>query len=162
MLRNVWKSNSISLKTKVRIFNTNVKSVLLYGCETWNNTKATINRLQIFVNKCLRNIFKIFWPNTITNAELWTKANQQPIETQIVERKWNWIGHILRRPRDNIARFALEWNPQGSRRRGRPANTWRRTTLCEAEKIGLPWSQVKRIAANRIRWRSVVDALRST
>ena len=34
ILRPVWKSKTISRKTKLRIFNTNVKSVLLYGSET--------------------------------------------------------------------------------------------------------------------------------
>ena len=32
-LRNIWKSNVYSLKTKVRLFNSNVISVLLYGCQ---------------------------------------------------------------------------------------------------------------------------------
>ena len=33
-LRPIWTSLVISVKTKLRIFNTNVKSVLLYACET--------------------------------------------------------------------------------------------------------------------------------
>lgn len=32
-LRNVWRSNQISLRTKIRIFNSNVKSVLLYASD---------------------------------------------------------------------------------------------------------------------------------
>ena len=39
-LRFIWISQVISVKTKLRIFNTNVKSVLLYACETWRVTKA--------------------------------------------------------------------------------------------------------------------------
>ena len=35
LLRNVWKSKVIGATTKIRLFNTNVKSVLLYGAETW-------------------------------------------------------------------------------------------------------------------------------
>ncbi|CAH8544775.1 unnamed protein product [Schistosoma curassoni] len=34
-LRNIWNSKQLSTNTKVRIFNTNVKTVLLYGTETW-------------------------------------------------------------------------------------------------------------------------------
>ena len=37
--------------TKIRIFNTNVKSVLLYGCETWKLTKTIIYQLQFLVNR---------------------------------------------------------------------------------------------------------------
>ena len=53
MLRNIWKNNNTGLKTKLRIFETNVKSVLLYGSETWKQTKKTEQDLQVFVNKCL-------------------------------------------------------------------------------------------------------------
>jgi hypothetical protein len=31
-------------------------------------------------------------------------------------------------PRADVNRMALEWNPQGSRRRGRPNSTWRRSS----------------------------------
>ncbi|VDP27129.1 unnamed protein product [Schistosoma margrebowiei] len=33
-LRNIWNSKQLSTNTKVRIFNTNIKTVLLYGAET--------------------------------------------------------------------------------------------------------------------------------
>ena len=37
-LRNIWNAKAISTHTKLRIFNSNVKSVLLYGSETWRTT----------------------------------------------------------------------------------------------------------------------------
>jgi len=37
ILSPVWKSKTISKKTKLRIFNTNVKSAFLYGSETESN-----------------------------------------------------------------------------------------------------------------------------
>ncbi|VDO64856.1 unnamed protein product [Schistosoma curassoni] len=33
-LKNIWKSKQLSTNTKVRIFNANLKTVLLYGAET--------------------------------------------------------------------------------------------------------------------------------
>ena len=38
-LKNIWKSNVLSLKNTIRILNTNVKVVLLYGTETWRLTQ---------------------------------------------------------------------------------------------------------------------------
>jgi hypothetical protein len=35
----VWRNNKISTRTKLRIFHSNVKSVLLYGSETWKVLK---------------------------------------------------------------------------------------------------------------------------
>jgi len=60
-LHPVWRNLNISKEDKIRIFNTNVKSVLLYACETWKTTNQITRRLQIFVNKCLRRIVNIKW-----------------------------------------------------------------------------------------------------
>jgi hypothetical protein len=63
----------------------------------------------------------------ITNEDLWSITQQKAIEYRIKRRKWNWIGHTLRKEAGTIEKTALDWNPQGYRRRGRPNVTWRRT-----------------------------------
>ena len=50
----VWRNLNISKEVTIRIFSTNVKSVLLHACETWKTTSEITRRLQIFVNGCLR------------------------------------------------------------------------------------------------------------
>jgi hypothetical protein len=40
MLSKIWKSAAYSMQTKLRLFNTNVKAVLLYGCETGKNSRT--------------------------------------------------------------------------------------------------------------------------
>ncbi|KAL8605568.1 hypothetical protein ACOMHN_031505 [Nucella lapillus] len=49
-LQPIWQSSALSLHNKIRIFNTNVKSVLLYGSETWRTTKTNRKKLQTFIN----------------------------------------------------------------------------------------------------------------
>jgi hypothetical protein len=149
ILKPVWKSRTLRTSTKIRIFNSNVKSVLLYGSETWRETSSTINSLQVFVNKCPRNIIGIRWPNTINNKELWKKTKQQPIETVIRTRNWKWIGHTLRKKDKIVTKQALDWNPQGQRRRGRPKHTWRRGLNTELQKIGMTWNETKTMAKDR-------------
>ena len=104
-----------------------MKAVLFYGAETWRTNVSSDKRVQSFVNKCLRRILRIWWPNYINNQELWQQTNQLPPPLQIRKRKWTWIGHTLRKDPSSITRQALKWNPQGKRRRGRPRNTWRRS-----------------------------------
>lgn len=58
-LRNIWRTNNIVLNTKIKIFNACVKSVLLYGAETWFVSNVIKRKMQIFINRCLRNILKI-------------------------------------------------------------------------------------------------------
>ncbi|VDP42480.1 unnamed protein product [Schistosoma curassoni] len=63
-LKNIWNSRQLSTNTKVRILNTNIKTVLLYGAETWRTTKAIIQKIQVFINSCLPKILRIRWPDT--------------------------------------------------------------------------------------------------
>ena len=58
-LRPIWNSPAVSLLNKMRIFNANVKSVLLYGSETWRTTRSNTHKLQTFINRCLRNNINI-------------------------------------------------------------------------------------------------------
>jgi len=61
----------------------------------------------------------------ISNEELW-RTEEVEMSMQIKGRKWKWIGHTLRKRNEAIEREALDWNPQGKRRRGRPRHMWRR------------------------------------
>lgn len=144
------------------IFNSNVKSSLLYGCETWNLPTLYANKIQAFVNRCLRHILKVFWPNTISNDVLWRKTHQPLIAETIKTRKYRWLGHTLRKPITNITRKVLEFNPQGSRRRGRPNNTWRRNTEKEIRDAGYTWNQIKCLAEDKVEWKKFVAALCSS
>ena len=158
-LKNIWTAKEISLKTKLRIFNSNVKTVLLYGCETWRTTKKMLHRIQTFINSCLRRIYKIKWQDKIRNEELWERADQDSVDRQILRRKWGWIGHTLRKPASSTTRQALTWNPQGKRKRGRPRNSWRRDTEAQLKQQGFTWTRAAATAQRRMDWRRVVDGL---
>ncbi|XP_061171868.1 uncharacterized protein LOC133181367 [Saccostrea echinata] len=162
MLKNIWASKNIRITTKLRILNSNVKSILLYGAETWRSTKATLQKIQTFYNTCLRRIFNIRWPERISNEELWKRAGQESMDVQIRQRKWGWIGHTLRKPPSSITRQALTWNPQGKRKRGRPRNTWRRDSESELKTQDMTWQDAVKAAQNRVHWRTVVDGLCSS
>jgi len=159
MLKNIWQSRKISQKTKLRIFNTNVKAVLLYGSETWRIINSVTKTLQTFINRCLRRILNLRWSDRVSNIELWETTSQERIDLTILRRKWRWIGHTLRKPPSNITRQALSWNPQGKRKRGRPRNTWRRDLEAELRTANSTWSGAVRDAQDRTRWRAVVDGL---
>ena len=158
-LQTIWKSRELSQRTKFRIFNSNVKSVLLYGAETWKKTKATIAKLQTFINSCLRRIPRVHWPDKINNISLWERAQQIPAQQEIGKRKWRWIGHTFRKPVVSTTRQALSWNPQGKRRRGMPRNTWRRDLLADTKRVSITWNQLEAKAQDRELWRSLVDGL---
>ena len=131
---NIWKSGN-RLQTKLRLFNSNVRSILLYGSETWRTNKYTITKVQTCVKKCLRWIIGIRWFDKVTNVELWRRSQQEPV-SDIRRRKWQWIGYTLGKPVTDITRHALSWNPAGKRKIGRARNTWQRSMENEAKKVG--------------------------
>nr|XP_032521707.1 uncharacterized protein LOC116773380 [Danaus plexippus plexippus] len=95
----------------------------------------------------------------ISNVNLWKRCGEIPIDLQVKRRKWKWIGHTLRRDPEHIARQALDWTPEGKRKRSRPKQTWRRTIIAEAKNIGKTWSDMKGEAQDRTRWWRAKDAL---
>jgi hypothetical protein len=78
-LRKVWLSTSI----RIRIFDVWVKFLLLYGCETWLATSELRRKIQTFVNRCLRYILRMWWPNNISNKDLWKATDQEDINLEI-------------------------------------------------------------------------------
>ena len=155
-LRPIWTSQVISVKTKRRIFSTNVKSVLLYACETWHITKALTYKMQTFINRCLRAILHIKWHDKITNEEIWRRTGQAQAEAQIKKRKWDWLGHSLRKPTSSVERHALKWNPQGKQERGRSGSTWRRSVETKGQTLGHSWGQLEVLSRDRAKWRKLV------
>ena len=140
------------MRTKLLIFNSSVKSVLLYGCETWRTTQSMQQKVETFLNKCLRRIYNIQWQEKIRNEDLWERAGQEPAAKQILRRKWGWVGHTLRKSGSSTTRQALIWNPQGKRKSGWPRNSWRRNTEAGLKQQGTNWSGMARAAQNRVRW----------
>jgi hypothetical protein len=68
----------------------------------------------------------------------------------------------LRKEAGAVEKTALQWNPQGYRRRGRPKRTWRRTIEYEIRNTGRSWNEVKGKAGDRNAWKLFMDALYCT
>jgi len=98
------------------------------------------------VNRCLRYVLQIWWPNIISNKDQRKVTGQEGINLETRKRKFRWIGHTLRKGDGEITKAALLWNPQGNRKRGRPRNRWRRSVIKEA---GRSWNELRFLAADR-------------
>ncbi|KAL9978202.1 hypothetical protein ACROYT_G015696 [Oculina patagonica] len=158
-LKPVWRSKRISLKTKLRLFNSNVKTVLLYGSESWKTTQDVVKKLRVFIHKCLRIILGIRWPQKISDLEVRNICKQEDIMVSLTRRRWSWIGHVLRKDSGDVAKEGLFWTPEGKRARGRPRTTWRRSAEKELKSLHLTWNGIRKATQDRSRWRETVEAL---
>ena len=102
---------------------------------------------------------RIRWTDKVRNEEVWERTEQEAIQTEVGRRRWRWVGHTLRRTNSNITKRALQWNPQGSRDRGRPRGTWRRVMVEDMERSGQSWQKIRKIAQDRVGWRMFVRGL---
>jgi hypothetical protein len=66
------------------------------------------------------------------------------------------LGHKLRKDDEEPSKASFQWNPEGKRVRGRPRNSWRRSTLIEA---GRSWSKLRYLVAVWDKWKQIVDDL---
>ncbi|VDO65476.1 unnamed protein product [Schistosoma margrebowiei] len=99
-------------------------------------------------------------PPSRSNSLLWERTNQLPAEEEIRKRRWKWIGHTLRNSPNCIARQALvTWNPEGRRKSRRPKNTLRRIIEADMKTMNYNWTELERIAQDRVGWRLLVSGL---
>ncbi|XP_076061576.1 uncharacterized protein LOC143037327 [Oratosquilla oratoria] len=71
-LQKILGGANIFKKTKMKIYNTIIKPVLLYGCERWSLTKRMEHSLSVFENKVLR---KIFGPVDDVDEQAWGRRH---------------------------------------------------------------------------------------
>jgi hypothetical protein len=95
-LHGIWKSRIYSIKTKTRLYKTYVRSVLLYGAETWKTDQKIESILRGFEGRCLRRILGFTWEDRISNERIREITGMKDINLDIKERRWRWTGHVLR------------------------------------------------------------------
>ena len=144
---------------KFKLYNSNVVSVLLYGCETWRMTKVDMDKLEVFHMNCCRRILKIYWWSKTSNLEVCERSKQKPVSQHIEVRRWRYLGHSLRR-KESLPHTSLGWAPEGTRRRGRPNQTWRRTALKQMKVHNIKsWAEASEMARDRERWKGKEKAI---
>jgi hypothetical protein len=79
---------------------------------------------------------------------------QEDINLEIRKRKFRLIGHRVRKEDGAVPKAALLWNPQGSRKRGSPKTSWRRSVIKEASRS---WNELRFWAADRQKWKELID-----
>jgi len=72
------------------------------------------------------------------------------------KRRRRFIGHVLRLPTARPVSTAVQWTPEGGKRRGRPKKTWQDTLRDDLQAMDVSWEEAKSVASDRREWRSLV------
>ena len=156
MLKAIWNNANFSVHTKLKIYKTIVRTILIYGHESWYSTVKSDNKFLAFENKALRRILGIKWWQRVSNERLREITGLQPVDEYIRMSRWKWLGHVFRKE-GSIVRLAPGWEAQGRRGRGRPKETWVRTMIREAGEEC--WGDLEEMAQDRGWWKEFIVAL---
>lgn len=163
--RPLWRRRDISRRTKLRVYNAAVLSVLLYGAETWPLCKTLASRVRGFDSRALRTIEGVRWYDHVTNEELRERTGQANILRVLAQRRVRWLGHVLRRPDDHPTKATYEFDPTAAgwrRPRGRPRTRWKDVLRSDLQGVNLTLEDAARLADDRVAWRGLVDLVGST
>jgi hypothetical protein len=90
----------LSKNVKVRIYNTIILPVVLYGCEMWSLTLREEHSLRTFENRLLRRIFGLQREEVmgggrkLHNEELHDLYSLPSVIIIIKSRRMKWAGHV--------------------------------------------------------------------
>jgi hypothetical protein len=168
--KSLWNRREIRLDTKIKVFKATVRTILLYGCETWPMRQEDERRLSVFDHWCLRSILRVRYIDRISNEEIRRRChNIQSLVCVIQQNRLRLAGHVLRRPQQEITRISINAQPRNDwkRRRGGQNKTWKDSLKADLENVTGPtiygyrrwqsnWLSIAgELAQNRNQWRAL-------
>ena len=154
-LDKIWSSNLIDNNLKIKVFQTTIEPILLYGSETWCLTKLLEKRLDGTYTRLLRRVKNLSWRDHPTRNMIYGPL--KPISVVVKARRVQFAGHCARASSEVISSLLL-WKPklvaQRSRKLTFPDTVSRDT--------GLKQCDLEIAMRDRESWRQRVESIVST
>ncbi len=117
-------------RRKGRVYQAEVRSILLYGCETWPARVADERMLEVFDNDSINHIICIRRRDCVPSVELRHRLCITSILVLLVQRRLRWFCHAARRPEGELIKdFFLPTPPRTWHRRAGGQLKTRATTI---------------------------------
>ena len=109
------------------MYQTLVRPVVIYACETWVLKENIKIKLRVFERKVLR---RIYGPTKESDGTWRIKSNEElnrlignkNIINYIKTQRLAWFGHVHCMPDNSMVKKVYEWSPALRRSLGRPKN----------------------------------------
>src|SRR5688572_9559886 len=157
-LGKIWRDRNISTRTKLKIYETLVIPVLLYGSECWCLRKEDERKLLAIEMNWLRRIKRRSKrdriKNEVTRKEL---GQEETVIDRIRKKRLTWLGHVMRMDNNRLPSMALYGYVEGTRSRGRQQKTWMDNIREDLQRMEMDMEEVKESIWNRESWRRRVE-----
>ena len=144
------------MKMKERIYQSYVRSTMLYGSETWclrENEMAILRRAE---KAMMTAMYKVKVIEKRTSQELMSLLSlKDTLDGLARVSQVRWYGHVLRKDKDDVLRRPLDFEVAGKREGGQSNMMWKKQVEEHTNQIGLK----KGDAIDRAKWRDGVYEL---
>jgi hypothetical protein len=130
-----------------------VQSILLYGAETWSLNTQQANKLLATEMDIWRRPARKSRKEKVRNVTIREVMEVRKNILEVTEEKrLRWFGHVKRTSGNRLPLKVLGWEPEGTRRRGRPKERWMDGVRRSMTNHGLTEEDTR----DRDRWRNLV------
>lgn len=155
-MNKIWSSLIRSLKSKFQLLPSIVILTAIYPRETWKASVSINKRLDIFQQRCLWPILKMYYFDHITTEEVFQKSFSWKLHNTIGLRRHQLACHILHMENSWIPKMAVRWTPFDAKQSRRcPQNTWQRTFMEDLKILPNTWEDAEVRTQNRKCWSPV-------
>ncbi|XP_063593046.1 uncharacterized protein LOC134770107 [Penaeus indicus] len=124
-LSGVISDRKMPRKLKVKLYNTIIRSVFLYGAEVWTMGKEEERILEVTEIRMLRRIKGGTLRERERSTDIRRELGVSDINEKVKEIRMRWCTNVKRREERHPAKVAMESIVPGRRPRGRPKKRWR-------------------------------------
>ena len=117
-LESIFKSQDITLPTKICLVKTVFFPVVIYGCESWTIKKAKYLRNDALELCCWRSLLRVPWTARRSNQSILKEISPKySLEGLMLKLKLQYFGYLMQRTHSLEKTLILE-KIEGGRRRG--------------------------------------------
>ena len=133
-LNGVWWPKGVTKNREKIIYNSIVKSVLIYGAESWSLYEGGRRGINGTGMDGLRRSARISELDRKANEHIREKMSQQDtIFDEITRKQLIWYGHVDRMDPTRLPKIMINWKPEGRKKRGRPQENLERWDIYSNE-----------------------------
>ena len=141
----------VPLKLKGRVYAACVRSVMIYGSETWSIKLEQTRRFERAEMRMVRWMCGVSLREKKRSDDLRSMLGIENVKHVMARSRLRWMGHVLRKDDDDWVKGCMEFEVEGTRCRGRPKLTWRKVVEADMRKRGMK----REDAQDRDKWRQM-------
>jgi len=141
-----------SLIVTGKVYESCVRSAMIYGSETWAVKTEHIQRLSRTEMRMIRWMCGVSVKERRSNEELRRRLGVAAIADVMRRNRLRWFGHVERKDDEDWVKRCTGLQVSGVRRKGRPRKTWGEVVGEDMSELGLDRGD----AQNRAGWKRVI------